>query len=202
MQRENEGLLLVVSGPSGAGKSTLLHRVMQQRENVLFSVSATTRAMREGEADGVDYHFISRECFLETLNAGGFLEHNSYSGNDSLYGTPLAPIRAHMEAGDCVFLDIDVNGARQVRGKLPEAILVFVTPPSMLELETRLRSRGTNTEAQIGRRMAAAAQELPQAAGYDYLIINDDCEAAAQELLAIVTAEYCRCARRFPYLKF
>ena len=95
MQRENEGLLLVVSGPSGAGKSTLLHRVMQERENAWFSVSATTRAMREGEVDGVDYHFISRECFLETLDAGGFLEHNSYCGNDSLYGTPLAPIRTH-----------------------------------------------------------------------------------------------------------
>ena len=202
MQKENEGLLLVVSGPSGAGKSTLLHEVMQQCENAWFSVSATTRAMREGEVDGVDYHFISRERFLEILNAEGFLEHNSYSGNDSLYGTPLAPIRAHMEAGDCVFLDIDVNGARQVREKLPEAILIFVTPSSMQELETRLRSRGTNTEAQISRRIATAAQELPQAACYDYLIINDDRETAAQELLAIVTAESCRSARRFPYLKF
>ncbi|MBQ3072034.1 MAG: guanylate kinase, partial [Oscillospiraceae bacterium] len=178
MQKKHDGLLVVVSGPSGVGKSTIIHAVMEKLGNAWFSVSATTRAIRPGETDGVDYHFISREAFLQTLEEGGFLEHNSYSGNDNLYGTPMAPILSHLQAGEHVFLDIDVNGARQVRQRYPAAILVFIAPPSMQALEQRLRARGTNTPEQIARRLATAAIELPQADFYDYIVINEHKQTA------------------------
>lgn len=178
------GRLYVFSGPSGAGKGTLLARLLELRSDLWESVSATTRAPRPGEKDGVDYFFTTREAFEAEIARDGLLEYAEVHGN--YYGTPLAPIRAHMDAGTDVVLEIDVQGAFQVRGKVPEARLVFIAPPSSEELERRLRGRGTDSPESIATRLENARAEMDAADDYDVVVVNDDLEQATEELLAVL----------------
>lgn len=185
----NSGILVVFSGPSGSGKGTVLARYFAAHPEAAFSVSATTRAPRPGEADGVNYHFVSRERFEEMIAQGEVLEYTQYNGN--YYGSPAGPIREALEKGRDVVLEIEVEGAMQVRERFPEALLVFVLPPSFGELERRLTGRGTETPEQIAGRLAAARREIALAPRYDYLLVNDRVEEAAQKLGEIIAAAKC-----------
>ncbi len=187
-----KGKLLVISGPSGAGKSTVVFKAIEGREDICFSTSVTTRSPRPGEVDGREYFFVSFERFREMVENDELLEHAEYVANR--YGTPRAYVEQRMAEGMNVLLDIEVQGARQVRKKMPEAVLIFIAPPSIEELERRLRGRGTDTEAAIEGRLIRARQEFQEADFYDYLIVNDDVEKAAAKLNAIIEAEHCRFA--------
>ncbi len=178
------GSLYVISGPSGAGKGTLVNRVLEICPNIALSISATTRKPREGEVDGVHYHFLSVGEFEDTIEKDGFIEWAQVHSN--YYGTPLAPIEEHLAAGDTVLLEIDVQGAFQVLEKLPQAKLVFIAPPSIEELERRLRGRGTETEEVIAQRLANATGEMDASKEYDYVIVNDDVERATKELARVL----------------
>ena len=187
-----KGKLLVISGPSGAGKSTVVFKAIEGREDICFSTSVTTRSPRPGEVDGREYFFVDFERFREMVENDELLEHAEYVANR--YGTPRAYVEQRMAEGLNVVLDIEVQGARQVRKKMPEAVLIFIAPPSIEELERRLRGRGTDTEAAIEGRLIRARQEFQEADFYDYLIVNDDVEKAAAKLNAIIEAEHCRFA--------
>jgi len=187
-----KGKLLVISGPSGAGKSTVVFKAIEGREDICFSTSVTTRSPRPGEVDGREYFFVDFERFREMVENDELLEHAEYVANR--YGTPRAYVEQRMAEGMNVLLDIEVQGARQVRKKMPEAVLIFIAPPSIEELERRLRGRGTDTEAAIEGRLIRARQEFQEADFYDYLIVNDDVEKAAAKLNAIIEAEHCRFA--------
>ncbi|MCI8908466.1 MAG: guanylate kinase [Angelakisella sp.] len=189
----SSGVLVVFSGPSGSGKGTVLAQYFAAHPEAAFSVSATTRAPRPGEVDGVNYHFVSRERFEEMISQGEVLEYTQYGGN--YYGSPAGPIREALEQGRDVVLEIEVEGAMQVRERFPEALLVFVLPPSFQELERRLTSRGTETPEQIGGRLAAARRELALAPRYDYLLVNGQVEQAARQLGEIIAAAKCVPAR-------
>ncbi len=193
------GKLIIISGPSGAGKSTIVRALMAQSPGAFFSVSATTRAIRPGEEDGVDYHFVTREAFRELIRTDGLLEWAEYVGN--YYGTPAKPVLEKLEQGFDVILDIESRGARQVMDKYPEAVSIFVCAPSFAELEKRLRDRGTNTEEDIQRRLIKGRSECEKADMYTYLIINDDREKAAAEAAAILTAERCKIKDHLSVLK-
>ncbi len=182
----NKGKLIVVSGPSGAGKSTVIGKLMEMRDDLAFSVSVTTRAPRKGEVEGEDYYFIDLPRYQQMIDAGELLEHAFFADNG--YGTPKAPIEKLLSEGKQVILDIEVQGAAQVKASMPEAITVFLTPPSMEELERRLRSRGTETEEKILRRLETARHELTLVDRYDHHIINDDAQRAAEELNAIINS--------------
>lgn len=181
-----QGIALVLSAPSGAGKTTLVHRLRAEFPDIGYSVSCTTRAPREGEADGRDYIFLSRQAFEERRAAGGFAEWAEVHGN--LYGTPLAPVRDMLARGQDVLFDIDVQGAAQLKLNLDGASFIFILPPSMEELERRLRLRGQDDEAVIERRLANARRELREAAWYDALVVNDDLDAAYDRLRAAYVA--------------
>ena len=187
-----KGKLLVISGPSGAGKSTVVFKAIEGREDICFSTAVTTRSPRPGEVDGREYFFVDFERFREMVENDELLEHAEYVANR--YGTPRAYVEQRMGEGLNVLLDIEVQGARQVRKKMPEAVLIFIAPPSIEELERRLRGRGTDTEAAIEGRLIRARQEFQEADFYDYLIVNDDVEKAAAKLNAIIEAEHCRFA--------
>ena len=195
---EHRGKLIVVSGPSGAGKSTVIGKVMERRSDLCFSVSATTRKPRDGEVDGVNYFFVTGTEFDRMIGDDELLEHAEYNRDN--YGTPRAYVEEKRRAGMHVLLDIEVQGARQVRERVPEAIKIFIIPPSLQVLEQRLRGRGTETEEQIQRRLARARGEYREADFYDSVVINDNLETAANELNAIITAELCRYAERKNYL--
>ena len=184
------GQLFVISGPSGAGKSTVVSKAMEQRDDLCFSVSVTTRAPRTGEVDGRDYFFITQERYDEMVRDGELLEHARYVSNS--YGTPRRYVEEKLAAGINVALDIEIQGARQVREKMPDTVMIFVTPPSMAELRRRLSGRGTETPENVEARIRRAQQELVEAESYDYLIINDDLDRATAEFMAILTAEQCR----------
>lgn len=188
--KNNKGVLVIVSGPSGAGKSTIISRVSKLRDDIRFSVSATTRQPRPGEVDGVNYYFKTQEEFWEMIKLDAFLEHAEYVGNS--YGTPAAPVDNDLSQGFNVILDIEVQGAAQVMEKRPDAVSIFLCPPSLEELERRLRGRGTDSEEKIRDRLMAAHREYAQAHKYSYIIINDDADTAVRELDAIITAEKCR----------
>lgn len=191
---KDKGLLIILSGPSGAGKSTVISRLVKARGDIRFSVSATTRAPRPGEVDGCDYYFKSREEFAQMVAADAFLEHAEYVGN--CYGTPAAPVDADLGEGFNVLLDIEVQGAAQIMEKRPDAVSVFLCPPSLEELEKRLRKRGTDSEDKILGRLETARREYEQLSRYSYIVINDDADTAAGELNAIITAERCRAYKR------
>ncbi|MBQ7566030.1 MAG: guanylate kinase [Oscillospiraceae bacterium] len=194
-----KGKLYVISGPSGCGKSTVVHAVMAKYPNLRFSVSATTRPIRPGELDGEDYFFVTRERFDEMLRDGELLEHAEYVGN--CYGTPERPLQEALDSGLDMLLDIEPQGAMQVRQKRPDAVLVFLAPPSMEALRARLFGRGDTSEELIAKRLEQARWELQQARNYDYIIINDAVENAAREFLAVITAEKCKTADRIRLLK-
>lgn len=180
----SKGKLIVISGPSGAGKSTVIGKLMEMRNDLAFSVSVTTRAPRQGEVDGRDYRFVDWESYQTMVEQGELLEHAVFAGNG--YGTPKSPIEDLLSQGKQVLLDIEVQGAAQVKSAMPESVSVFLTPPSMEELERRLRSRGTETEEKILNRLETARYELTLVDRYDYHIVNDDAQRAAQELNAII----------------
>ncbi len=195
---KDKGLLLVVSGPSGAGKSTVIGKVMQDRDDVCFSISATTRDPRPYEVDGLDYYFITQEKFCGMIENGEFLEHAEYVGNR--YGTPAGPIDRAISEGKCVVLDIEVQGAAQVMAQRTDCVSVFLCPPSLAELERRLRGRGTDTEERIRMRLETAEREYKLASRYDYIIINDDANQSAARLEAIITAYRCRSEFQIQYI--
>ncbi len=185
--------LLVLSSPSGGGKSTIARKLVQGRDDVAFSVSATTRSMRAGEEDGKDYHFLSDEEFDRRIESGEFLEWANYGGRR--YGTLASEVRRIFEEGSNAVLDIEVQGARQVRREFPDAVTVFLLPPSGAELAARLRGRETENDEQIARRLTQAQQELLAASEYDYVVVNDDLVSAVEQVAAIVEAESLRVAR-------
>lgn len=193
------GKLFVISGPSGAGKSTVVSHAIEGRQDVCFSTSVTTRSPRPGEVDGREYFFVDRERFDEMVARDELLEHAVYVSN--CYGTPRAYVEEKLAGGLNVLLDIEVQGARQVRDKVPEAVKIFVVPPTLEELRRRLEGRGTESAEAIEGRLARARQEYGEAGFYDYIIVNDKIELAAQELAAIITAEHCRAAERMEYLE-
>lgn len=184
------GKTFIISGPSGVGKSTVLKALFRERGNMYFSVSATTRAPRESETDGVDYHFLSHETFKEWIRQGEFLEYAEFVENS--YGTPKKYVYEAMEAGQDVILDIEVQGAVQVKERMPEVVRIYLAPPSWEELERRLRARGTDDEETIRKRLLRAKEEFKLAHTYDYFVINDTVENAVRELNSIMTAAYCR----------
>ena len=179
----SKGKLIVISGASGVGKGTVLGIMMNKRKDLSFSVSATTRPPRPGEVDGVHYYFISREKFEEMIAQGAFLEYDAHAAN--YYGTPRAQAEEKREHGP-VLLDIEPAGAKQVRSRVPDAELVFIMPPSMEELERRLRGRGDTPEEQIRLRMDRAVWEMEQRIWYDHVVVNDDPERCADEILKII----------------
>jgi len=182
--------LFVLSGPSGAGKSVLIDRLLTDLPNIRFSVSSTTRKPRPGETDGVSYHFLSREQFQADVDAGRFLEHAQFSGN--LYGTSRHEVEEAGRLGQDLLLDIEVQGARQLQEKDIEAVYIFVIPPSFAELEKRLRSRNTEDESAIQRRLSQAVEDVAQIGRYQFVIVNDNLDEAYARLRAVFIADRAR----------
>ncbi|RFP55510.1 MAG: guanylate kinase [Limnothrix sp. CACIAM 69d] len=178
------GTLTVLTGPSGVGKGTLVKLLRERHPNLYLSVSATTRSPRDGEVDGQDYFFVSRDRFMAMAEAGDLLEWAEFAGN--CYGTPRQPIVERLDRGEQVLLEIELEGARQVKTTFPEALRVFVLPPSLDELERRLRSRGQDAEAAIERRLARAREEVAAADEFDQQVVNDDLDKALIQLEAIM----------------
>ncbi len=193
-----KGRLIVISGPSGAGKSTVVAKAVAERDDVCFSTSVTTRKPRAGETDGREYFFVELDRFREMIENGELLEHAEYCANS--YGTPRAYIEQKTAEGFNVLLDVEVQGARQINEKKPDAVKIFIIPPSIEELRKRLEKRGTDTQRAIEARLIRAEQEYAEADFYDYIIINDDADKAAKELSAIITAEKCRYDLRKEYI--
>ena len=181
------GILMVLSGPSGVGKGTVVNKVLESNINIKLSVSATTRKKRAGEIDGVNYYFYSKEEFLKLCEKGEMLEYAQYCGN--FYGTPKKPIECWLESGKDVLLEIEVEGAREIRKKCKGCVLVFLLPPSLEVLYNRLKSRGTESESCIRQRLAKAQEELMCASFYDYLVVNNEIEKSTSDILSILSAE-------------
>lgn len=188
------GLLVILSAPSGAGKTSLYRGVLERMDNVVASVSHTTRPPRPGEQDGVDYHFVSEPVFEELVECGEFLEHAWVF--DRYYGTSHSAVDRHRAAGRDVILEIDWQGARQIREQLSDAVSVFVLPPSRQALEERLEGRGQDDSAVIARRMRDAESEMSHYDEYDFVLVNDDFEDALDNLMAIIRSERVRLAHR------
>ena len=181
----SKGKLFVISGPSGAGKGTLREKALSDIQNLVYSISCTTRKPREGEIDGVQYRFITHEKFKKDIAENLFLEYAHVHAD--FYGTLKADVLRELDAGKNVLLEIDVQGALQVREKMPEAVLIFIAPPSIEELEKRLRDRHTETEENLKLRLSNAEKELELKNKYDYVIINDNLETASQEIKDLIT---------------
>jgi guanylate kinase len=179
----SKGKLFVISGASGVGKSTVLNKVMAERSDLRFSVSATTRSPRPGETNGINYFFVSKETFLKMIEEDAFLEYDAHM--DNYYGTPRAQLEEKLVTGS-VILDVEPVGAFNVRKNCPDAVLIFIAPPSMEELERRLRSRGDTAEDQILLRLERARWEMEQSAKYDYIVINGEVETCADEIINII----------------
>lgn len=195
----HDGILFIISAPSGGGKTSLVNALLERDPRLGRSVSATTRAPRPGEQDGVDYHFLGIDAFRAEVAAGAFLEHAEVFGN--LYGTRLADVRAGLEPGRGLVLEIDWQGARQVRRQVPGSVGVFILPPSAAELERRLHGRGTDSAAVIARRLDQAHDDIAHWTEYDYAVINDRFDCALAELEALVVAERLRTTRQGALVK-
>lgn len=184
------GELFIVSGPSGVGKGTICRELMKDMTDICLSVSATTRAPREGEVDGVNYYFIDKETFMERVANNGFLEYAEVFGN--YYGTPRAKVEEKLAAGEDVLLEIDVQGAKQIKENYPEGIFIFILPPTLAELRRRLEKRGKDTAEVIEHRLSFALDEIRQMFTYDYFVVNDDLAEAVDKVRSIVIAEHGR----------
>lgn len=194
MKLNERGLLIVISGPSGVGKGTVRKALFErENHNLKYSVSMTTRKKREGEVDGKDYYFVSKEEFLKRIDEGKFLEHAEFVGN--YYGTPLDKVNEQLEKGNEVVLEIEVEGAMQVKSKVPDCVLIFIVPPSKEALYDRLKKRGTESEDVIQARIAKANREFKVAKNYDYIVVNDDVDNAADRIMAIIRAEHAKTSR-------
>ncbi len=193
-----DGLLIVMSGFSGAGKGTLMKRLLNDYDNYAFSVSMTTRSPRVGEVDGKDYFFVTREAFEETIKNEGLVEYAEYCGN--YYGTPKAYVDEQLKQGKNVILDIEVQGAMQIKEKFPDALMLFVIPPSIEVLLKRLRARGTETEEVIQRRITQARTECTYMDRYEYLVINDDLDVAVKDMHSMVESAKFTVARRKDFI--
>lgn len=181
----NKGGIFLISGPSGSGKDTLLVELFKKRPEIKFSISSITRPMREGEVEGIKYNFITREAFEDMLKNDMLLEYNIYAGN--YYGTPKMPVIDAIDDGKDIIIEVDVNGASKIREKLPQAISIFIMPPSYEVLRNRLSGRGTETQEVIDKRMEIALLEIARATEYDYIVVNDDLSTAVDDLISIIT---------------
>ena len=184
----NKGLAFIISGPSGSGKDTLLVELFKKCPQIKFSISSVTRDMREGEKEGEKYNFISREKFEDMIKNDLLLEYNEYVGN--YYGTPKLPVLEATEKGEDIMIEVDVNGASNIRKKLPEVISIFIMPPSFEELHKRLSGRGTETEAVIKKRMENSLNEIKRATEYDYIVVNDDICVAVDDIISIIKSSH------------
>lgn len=196
----NKGRLFIISGPSGSGKDTVLQELFKKCPDLLFSISSVTRPMRQGETEGEKYNFISREQFESMIANDELLEHNQFVGN--YYGTPKAPVEAAINSGKDIIVEIDVNGAAQIRSKIKDAISVFIMPPSLEILKARLSRRGTETADIIEKRIAAALGEISRATEYDYIVVNDDLIEAVDDFAAIITADRLKTERQSALVDF
>ena len=194
MKLNERGLLIVLSGPSGVGKGTVRKALFEMpNHNLTYSVSMTTRKIRPGEVDGKDYYFVSKEEFKDRIDKGLFLEHAEFVGN--YYGTPLDKVNEQLNEGKEVVLEIEVNGALQVKNKVPDCVMIFLVPPSKEELYDRLIKRGTEPEDVIRERVDKANREFKVAPKYDYIVVNDEVHNAADRIMAIIRAEHAKTSR-------
>jgi guanylate kinase len=188
------GKLMVLTGPSGVGKGTLVRSLLQRHSQLYLSVSVTTRSPREGEIEGQHYYFVSRSQFSDMIAAGEFLEWAEFAGN--FYGTPIASVKQHIQEGKFVLLEIELEGARQIKNTFPDAVRIFILPPASDELERRLRSRGQDADDAIARRLQRAKEEIDAAGEFDFQVINDDLDEALKRLESILfvpVAEISQC---------
>lgn len=194
MKLNDRGLLVVISGPSGVGKGTVRKALFNlPKHNLVYSVSMTTREKREGEIDGVDYYFVSKDEFIQRRKAGKFLETAEFVGN--YYGTPLDKVNEQLDMGNEVVLEIEVEGAQQVKKKVPDCVMIFIVPPGKEALYERLKRRGTETESVISERIEKANREFKLAHLYDYIVVNDEVNNAADRIMAIIRAEHAKTER-------
>ena len=190
---DKNGILVVLSGPSGCGKDTILRKLMEKNNDVKVSVSMTTREPRENEKDGVHYYFVTQEYFKKMVNENSMLEHAEYAGN--YYGTPKAPIDEMLKEGNTVILVIEVQGAEKIRSLYPDAVSIFLMPPSISVLESRLRCRGSEDEEMVNSRLYIAQQEIRRAGEFTYIVINDDLDEAIDSVETIIKAEKMKFSR-------
>lgn len=198
MAMNKRGMLIILSGPSGSGKGTIVKRLLSERDDTVLSVSATTRAPRAGETEGVHYWFRTREEFERLIAEGELLEYAEYNGN--YYGTPEEPIRKLLNRGKNVILEIEVQGAERVMDYRSDLVSIFITTPSMRELERRLRERGSETEESICKRMTIARRELSRAFRYDYVVLNDEVDLAVERIHTVINAEQMKYSRMENYV--
>ena len=189
----SKGLLIVVSGPSGTGKGTVCSELLSQAQDLAYSISATTRQPRAGEVDGKNYYFMDKADFEKKIAEGGFLEYANVYGN--YYGTPLGKIEERLAKGVDILLEIDTQGALNVMKKCPDGLFIFLVPPSLAELERRIRGRGSETEESLQKRMGSACKEIEDGRKYSYVVVNDTVKHAVQRIMAIRAAEHCRVDR-------
>ena len=184
----NKGRVYIIAGPSGSGKDSVMKKVFEKAPDIAFSISSITRAMRPGEVEGEKYNFISRECFEQMIANDELLEHNVFVGN--YYGTPKAPVIECIESGRDMLIEVDVNGAEQIRAKMPDAVSVFIMPPSLEILKNRLTGRGTDSQEVIDKRLNEALREIASAKDFDYIVVNDDLETAADNFVSIMSTDH------------
>lgn len=190
---KRKGCLIVVSGPSGTGKGTVCSALLEKHKEIAYSISATTRQPRTGEVDGVNYYFLAKNVFEKMIEDGELLEWAEVYGN--YYGTPLKKIQERLADGQDILLEIDTQGAMSVKDKFPDEIYIYIMPPSLKELERRLKTRGTDSAESIERRLKSAAGEMEIAERYNYIVVNEQVEQAVEQIAAIVDAEHCRVGR-------
>jgi guanylate kinase len=192
--KKDKGLLLVLSGPSGVGKGTVCSALRKRDTDIVYSVSATTRSPREGEQEGVNYFFKSKDEFKKMIEEDQLLEWAEYVGN--YYGTPRTYVEEQIELGNDVILEIEVQGALKVKEKFPQGVFIFLSPPSMEELRHRIITRGTETDDSVKSRMSVAKEEIDMMEYYDYVVVNDQVESACDRIQAVITAEHCKKERK------